>query len=92
MNKDLIAIFEYLEREKGIKRELVIKAIEDSLRAAAKKGVAGGENVDVQINSKTGDIDVFVRKNIVEKVENPEEEISLTEAQKLTHNCKIGQR
>ena len=30
MNKDLIAIFEYLEREKGIKREIVIAAIEDS--------------------------------------------------------------
>ncbi len=29
MNKDLIAIFEYLEREKGIKREVVIAAIED---------------------------------------------------------------
>lgn len=92
MNKDLIAIFEYLEREKGIKRDLVIKAIEDSLRAAAKKGIAGGENVDVQIDPKTGDIEVFVRKNIVNIVENPEEEISLEEAQKLAPNCKIGQR
>lgn len=92
MNKDLIAIFEYLEREKGIKREVVIKAIEDSLRAAAKKGFAGGENVDVQIHPKTGDIEVFVRKNVVEEVENPDEEISLAEAQKLAPNCKIGQR
>ncbi len=92
MNKDLIAIFEYLEREKGIKREIVIKAIEDSLRAAARKGIAGGENVEVQIDSKTGDIEVFVRKNIVDIVENPEEEISLEEAQKLAPNCKIGQR
>lgn len=92
MNKDLIAIFEYLEREKGIKREIVIKAIEDSLRAAAKKSIAGGENVDVQINPKTGDIEVFVRKTIVDIVENSEEEISLEEAQKLAPNCKIGQR
>ena len=68
MNKDLIAIFEYLEREKGIKREIVIKAIEDSLRVAAKKSLSAGENVDVQINSKTGDIEVFVTKNIVAKI------------------------
>ena len=39
MNKDLIAIFEYLEREKGIKREIVIAAIEESLVAAARKSV-----------------------------------------------------
>lgn len=92
MNKDLIAIFEYLEREKGIKREIVIKAIEVSLRAAAKKSIAAGDNVDVQINPKTGDIEVYVRKNIVASVENPEEEMSLEEAQKLAPNCKIGQR
>ena len=46
MNKDLIAIFEYLEREKGIKREVVINAIAESLRAAARKSVKGlGEKV-----------------------------------------------
>ncbi|NGX34121.1 MAG: hypothetical protein K1060chlam1_00470 [Candidatus Anoxychlamydiales bacterium] len=92
MNKDLVAIFEYLEREKGIKREIVIEAIEESLRAAARKSMKGGENVDVQIHPKTGEIDVFVRKTIVEKVEDPEEEISLEEAQILTPDCKIGQR
>lgn len=92
MNKELIAIFEYLEREKGIKRDIVIKAIEDSIRSAAKKSIAGGENVDVQIDAKTGDIEVFVRKKIVENVENIEEEISLGEAKKLAPDCKIGQR
>ena len=39
MNKDLIAVFEYLEREKGIKREIVVSAIEESLTAAAKKSI-----------------------------------------------------
>ena len=37
MNKDLLAIFEYLEREKGIKREVIISAVEESLLAAARK-------------------------------------------------------
>ena len=60
MNKDLIAIFEYLEREKGIKREVVIDAIAESLRAAARKSVKGlGEKVSVEIHPKTGEIAVF---------------------------------
>ena len=39
MNKDLIAIFEYLEREKGIKRSIIVNAIEESLLAAARKSL-----------------------------------------------------
>lgn len=92
MNKDLVAIFEYLEREKGIKREIVIEAIEDSLRAAARKSMKGGEKVDVHIHPKTGEIDVFVRKTIVKVVENSEEEISIEDAKVLAPDCSVGQR
>ncbi|MBS0625454.1 MAG: transcription termination/antitermination protein NusA [Verrucomicrobia bacterium] len=92
MNKDLIAIFEYLEREKGIKRDIVINAISDSLRAAARKSVKGlGDKVSVEINPKTGEIDVYTQKRIVEKVQDEAEEISLEEARTLEPECQIGQ-
>lgn len=92
MNKDLIAIFEYLEREKGIKREIVINAISDSIRAAARKSVKGlGEKVSVEIHPKTGEIEVFTQKKIVEKVENPSDEISLEEARTMEPECNIDQ-
>lgn len=92
MNKDLIAIFEYLEREKGIKREIVINAIADSLRAAARKSVKGlGEKVSVEIHPKTGEIEVFTQKKIVEKVENPADEISIEDARALEPECQVGQ-
>jgi N utilization substance protein A len=92
MNKDLIAIFEYLEREKGIKREIVIGAIEESLRAAARKSVKGlGEKVSVEIHPKTGEIEVFTQKKIVEKVQNPQEEIAVDDAKALEPECQIGQ-
>jgi N utilization substance protein A len=92
MNKDLIAIFEYLEREKGIKREVVISAIEESLKISAKKSVKNAGDVHVKIDPKTGDIDVYVHKDIVEEVEDPETEISLEEAQILAPECEIGQK
>jgi N utilization substance protein A len=93
MNKDLIAIFEYLEREKGIKREIVVQAIEDSLKAAARKSSHGGiDNVFVNIDAKTGDIEAYVRKVIVETVKVPEEEISLQDARNFAPECHIGQR
>lgn len=91
MNKDLIAVFEYLEREKGIKREIVIAAIEESLQAAARKSVSGASNVTVEINPKNGQIDVFSEKQIVEDIENPANEISLAAARELDPDCELGQ-
>lgn len=91
MNKDLIAIFEYLEREKGIKRNLVISAIEESLQAAARKSVTGASNVTVTINPKTGNIDVFCEKEIVDDVEVSSQEISLEDARAIDPDCEIGQ-
>ncbi len=91
MNKDLIAVFEYLEREKGIKREVVISAIEESLRAAARKSITGASNVTVTINPKTGNIDVFCEKEIVEDVEVAAQEILLEEAREIDPEAQLGQ-
>lgn len=90
MNKDLVAIFEYLEREKGIKRETITDAIEEALRAAAKKSITGLVNLSIKIHPKTGEIDVIAQKEVVEKVTTPDEEISLLQAQELYPDCALG--
>ncbi len=91
MNKDLVAVFEYLEREKGIKREVVIQAIEESLMMAARKSIHGATNIAVQIHPKSGNIDVFCDKTIVEKVKNPVQEVAYKDYVALDPTCEIGQ-
>lgn len=90
MNKDLVAIFEYMEREKGIGRQIMIEAIETAILTAAKKS-AKEANLSVTVHPKTGDIEVLMEKEIVEKVEYPDREISLLAAQELDPECEIGQ-
>ncbi len=90
MNKDLVAIFDYLEREKGIKRDIIIGAIEESLRAAARKSIKGYINVSVNINSKSGDIEVVAQKEVVDNVTIPQEEINLEQARMLKPDAEIG--
>lgn len=90
MNKDLVAIFEYLEREKGIKREIVIDAIKESLEIAAQKTIVGAENIEVVIHPKTGSIDVLCDKVVVEKVTNPSSQISLKEVQQYIPHAELG--
>lgn len=91
MNKDLVAIFEYLEREKGIQRSIVIEAIEESLRQAARKSISGASNVTVSINPKSGNIDVYCEKEIVDEVEVPAQEITIEDARNIDPDCELGQ-
>lgn len=91
MNKDLLAIFEYLEREKGIKREVIISAVEESLLAAARKSIKGLLNISVRVNPKTGDIEVTAQKEVVENVTIPEEEMTLEEARLLNPDAELGE-
>lgn len=91
MNKDLIAIFDYMERERGIPREAVIEAVEEALRLAARKSIKGSANVTVKIHPKTGDIEVYTEKEIVDQVDEPSREISLDEAREIDPDCQIGQ-
>jgi len=90
MNKDLIAIFEYLEREKGIKRETIIDAIEESLQVAARKSLKGVGLVSVVVDPKQGTIEVTAEKEVVDNIEYPEEEILLDEARELAPDCEMG--
>jgi N utilization substance protein A len=91
MNKDLLAIFEYLEREKGIKRDVIIAAVEESLLAAARKSIKGLINISVHVNSKTGNIEVVAQKEVVDNITIPDEEILLEEARILNPEAEIGQ-
>ena len=90
MNKDLLALFEYLERERGIQREVVAAAIREALIAATKKSLRGYAQIVANINTRSGEIDVAIRKRIVATVSNSEEEISLREAQALDEECEEG--
>ena len=91
MNKELISIFEYLEREKGIKREVIVSAITDALLSATRKSTVGLINVTVEIDPKMGTIEVIAEKEVVETVTIPEEEILLEDARELYPECELGE-
>lgn len=90
MNSEFIAMLDYLEREKGIKREMLIEAISTALIAAAKKSFSISREVRIDINPKNGQIRAFAKPLIVETVLNPQEEISLTRAKQLDREAVLG--
>src|SRR5205085_6643452 len=69
-------------KEHGIERDLVIEAMKEAVRAAARKQFKSGEEIAVEWSSEAG-IELFASKVIVEEVTNPAREMSLQEAQEL---------
>lgn len=90
MNKDLVAIFEYLEREKGIKRDLIVKAVEEALIHSARRSLHGYGNLNVTVDPKSGEIDAYAEKEVVENVEYPDEEISIEESREFGLEVEYG--
>lgn len=92
MNKEFIKAVEDLEEEKGISKDDLIDAIEAALVSAYKKNYSNSQNVRVDINRATGDIDVFMRKIVVtdEEVMDEYGELTLDEAHELDPSYKLG--
>ena len=90
MNRELIAVIDEIGRQKGIDKARVIGAIESALQTAAKKRFGQAENIQVEIDSKTGEISVVSMKNIVDTVDNPKAEISLKEAREYDEGAEVG--
>ena len=89
-NEELILALEELEKEKGIKKEYLLESIETALVTAYKRNFDSLENVKVVMDQKTGATHVFSMKEVKKKVENPDTEITVKEAQKINPDLKEG--
>ena len=90
MNRELISVIDEIGRQKGIDKARVIGAIESALQTAAKKRFGQAENIEVEIEPKTGEISVVSKKIIVDTVTNPKAEISLKEAREFDDGAEVG--
>ncbi len=92
MNKELIGALDALEKEKGISKDILIEAIENSLITGCKQhfGITKDDGIVVRIDRNTGDFRVFITKRVVEHVEDPVEQISLEDAVKINSKAQIG--
>ncbi len=90
MSSELLSVFEYLERERGIDRETLCRVVEEALVAAAKKSIRHADDVVVTMDRKTCDIRAVGRFTVVETVRNPGLEIALADARRLRGDATIG--
>lgn len=90
MNNELIAILNYMEKERGIDREVLIEAVEFALQTAARKSEPLDSTLRIAIERKTCDIKSFALATVVEAKTANEHEISLADARKINPSVTVG--
>jgi len=91
MSQEIVAIMEYMEKEKGIKREILIEAMQNALLASSRKSFGPAKDLRVEIDPKTGKIRSYARLLVVEKVVNPHDEITLAKARDIKQDAVLGE-
>ena len=90
MQGELKRVIESLSKEKGLSKEIVIEALIEGIKVAAKRKFGNKAHIEVKYDEERGDLEIYKLKEVVEEVKDKEAEISLEEARKISPNIKIG--
>ncbi|MEI9999261.1 MAG: NusA N-terminal domain-containing protein [Verrucomicrobiota bacterium] len=84
-------MLDYMEKERGIKRELLLDAVQTALLAAARKSFGPARDLSVALDPKTGKITAIAKLLVVEKATQPHDEISLAKARAINPEAQLGE-
>jgi N utilization substance protein A len=89
--KQMALALKAIAEEKNLPEDTVQEVVEQALAAAYRRDYGDREQeVRVTMNLNTGDVDAYVTKEVVERIGDPAYEISLTDAQVMKKDSKIG--
>ncbi len=83
MNRELIHIIEQMSKERGIPKESILGTLESALLSAVRKKYGLEAEINIKIDTESGEISISTAKKIVKKVSDPITEISLKDAKKI---------
>jgi len=89
MNLEMLQVADAVAREKSVERELVLEAMEQALKTAARR-TYGGKHVEAEIDRETGEIRLYHVRTVVEEVEDEENELTLEQAKEIDPAAEIG--
>ncbi len=91
MNPEFMSTLDYMEKEKGIKRDQMLEAIQLALLTAARKAVGPANDLQVQIDPRSGKIKATAKLKVVDRVTIPHDEIQLSKAREIKPAALLGE-
>jgi N utilization substance protein A len=89
MNNELLTILEYIEQERGISRDVLVKAVEAALLSASRKSIHPASKLKVEVDPNTGDIRAWAQLEIVDSFPN-NDQLLLERAKEKIPDVKLG--
>ncbi len=89
MSNIIAQTIEQISKEKNVDPKIIISALEDAMVAASRKFYKTNEDINARFDPETGMVEIFAVRRVVEKVENPNLEISLSEAKEIDETLEI---
>ena len=90
MNQEFMTALIEIAEDKNISKDALLETIEFALITAYKKNYGQAQNVMVNIDKETGEIKVYQQRTVVEEVEDPNLEVSVSEAAEISGGYSIG--
>ena len=90
MNAEFFEALALLEKERNISAEYLLEKIKNAIVIAVKRDYGGEDNIFVDIDPEKQSFKVYIQKEIVEEVEDPETQISLEDAKAVKVRSKLG--
>lgn len=91
-NTELFEALALIEKERGIPMDFMLSQIQKAIITACKSNYGGNEDVNIKMDPDTGIFEVFLNKEVVEEVFDPNREIDLDSAQKLSPGAQEGDK
>ncbi len=89
-NLEIAEALRQITREKSIDMSMVLETLKAGLLLAAKKMFGSSENIEVNVNQNSGQIDIFAVKKVVEEVKKPNLQIALQDAKEIDPEVELG--
>ena len=89
MSNIIAQTIEQISKEKNVDPKIIISALEDAMVAASRKFYKTNEDINARFDPETGLVEIFAVRRVVENVENPSLEISVSDAKKIDETLEI---
>ncbi len=89
MTNELLALFEYYEKEKGIMRDTMVDALEVAIEAATRKSIGPARELRIKVNPEKGDIRAYATLVVKDRVQSPFDEIDIFTARRLKPDIDV---
>ncbi len=88
---DLLGMIDQVAKEKGLDRKVLVETMEAAILKAAQAAFGQTREMEARLNEETGTIDLFQYMTVVEEVEDPENQLSIEEAEKVGLEAEVGE-